>query len=105
MLIIDDFPADNNNSASFKVKTKIQGRIEEDDDTKNVKIRVPLKNKRLFRRTLEMPLINCEISLILTWFNICFIIDNPVNGQEATFTVTDTELYVPVVTLFKVYAK
>ena len=52
-----------------------------------------------------MPLINCEISLILTWSNICFILDNPVNGQEATFTVTDTELYVPVVTLFKVYAK
>ena len=45
MLIIDDFPAHNNNGASFKVKTKIQGRIEEeDDDTKNVKIRVPLKN-------------------------------------------------------------
>ena len=44
MLIIDDFPADNNNSASIKDKTKIQGRIEEDDDTKNVKIRVPLKN-------------------------------------------------------------
>ena len=44
MLIIDDFPADNNNSDSFKVKTKIQGRIEEDDDTKNFKIRVPLKN-------------------------------------------------------------
>ena len=106
MLIIDDFPAHNNNGASFKVKTKIQGRIEEeDDDTKNVKIRVPLKNIRLFRRTLEMPLINCETSLILTWSNICFIIDNPVDGQEATFTITDTELYVPVVTLFKVYAK
>ena len=93
-------------STLFKVKTKIQGRIEEeDDDTKNVKIRVSLKNVRLFRRTLEMQLINCETVLILTWSNICFIIDNPVDGQEATFTITDTELYVPVVTLFKVYAK
>ena len=63
---------------------------------------MPLKNLRHFWRTLEMPLINCETSLILTWSNICFIIDNPVDGQELTFTftITDTELYVPVVTLF-----
>ena len=31
---IADFPANNNNRASFKFKTKIAGRIEEDDDTK-----------------------------------------------------------------------
>ena len=40
---IADFPADNNNSASFKFKTKMEGKIEENDDTKNVRIRVPLK--------------------------------------------------------------
>ena len=40
---ITDLPADNNNSVSFKFKTKIAGRIEEEnDDTKNVKTRVPL---------------------------------------------------------------
>ena len=39
---IADFPADNNNSASFKYKTKIAG-ITENDGIKNVKIRVPLK--------------------------------------------------------------
>ena len=39
---IADFPADNNNSASFKFKTKIGSRIG-DDGTENVKIRVPLK--------------------------------------------------------------
>ena len=39
---IADFPADNNNSVSFKYKTKIAGRIGV-DGTKNVKIRVPLK--------------------------------------------------------------
>ena len=40
---ISDLPADNNNSVLFKFKTKIAGRIEkEDDDTKNVKTRVPL---------------------------------------------------------------
>ena len=46
-----------------------------------------------------MPLINCEINLILTWSNRCFIIDNPIAGQEPTFKITDTKLYVPVVTL------
>ena len=35
----------------------------------------------------------------LTWSNRYFIIDNPIAGQERTFTITDTELYVLVVTL------
>ena len=46
-----------------------------------------------------MPLINCEINLILTWSANCFIIDDPVNNQMPTFELTDTKLYVPVVTL------
>ena len=46
-----------------------------------------------------MPLISCEINLILTSPNRCFIIDNPIAGQEPTFTITDTKVYVPVVTL------
>ena len=96
---IADFPADNNNSASFKFKTKTACRIDENDDTKNVKIRVPLKYLSNFWRTLEMPLINCEINLILTWSNRCLIIDNPITDQEPTFTIIDTKLYVHVVTL------
>ena len=95
---IGDFPTDNNNSASFKYKTKITGSIE-NDGTKNVKIRVLLKYFTNFWRTLEMTLINCDINLILTWSARCFIIDPPIDGQEATFTITDTKLYVPVVTL------
>ena len=39
---IADFPANNNNSASFLFKTKVAGRTE-NDGTKNVKIRSPLK--------------------------------------------------------------
>ena len=35
--------------------------------TKNPEIIVPLKYLSNFWRTLEMPLINCEINLILTW--------------------------------------
>ena len=77
---ITDFPADNNNGASFKYKTKITGRIES-DGTKNVKIRIPLKYLSNFWRTLEMPLFNCEINLILTWSARCFIIDAPIDGS------------------------
>ena len=66
---------------------------------KNVKIRVPLKYLSNFWRTLEMPLINCEINLILTWSNRCFMIDNSSDDQVPTFRITDTKLNVPVVTL------
>ena len=91
------FPANNNNSALFKFKTKLAGRIG-NNGTKNVK-RETLKYLSNFWRALEMPLINCEINFILIWSNRCFIIDNPISGQEPTFTITDTKLYVPVVTL------
>ena len=46
-----------------------------------------------------MPLINCEIELILTWSRNCVIIYTDVNNQVPTFTITETNLYVPVVTL------
>ena len=46
-----------------------------------------------------MKLINCEINLILNWSANCFIIDAPVENQTPKFTMTDTKLYVPVVTL------
>ena len=48
---IADFPADDNNSASFEFKTKIAGRTG-NDGTKDVKIRVPLKYLKNFWRTL-----------------------------------------------------
>ena len=46
-----------------------------------------------------MPLINCEINLILTWSDRCFIIDNPIDDQAPLFKITGTKLYVPVETL------
>ena len=82
----------------FKFKTKTVGRTG-NGGTKNVRIRVPLKYLSGLWRTLEMALINCEINLILTWSDRCFIIDNPIDDQVPTFTITDTKLYIPVVTL------
>ena len=60
----DDNLAD---SKSFKSKIKITGKTPVDDDEKDVEIMVPLKYLSNFWRTLEMPLINCEVSLFLTW--------------------------------------
>ena len=62
--------------------------------TKDVKIMVPLKYLSNFWRTLEMPLINCDINLILTWSANFFIIEAPIANQIPTFRITDTKLYV-----------
>ena len=59
---IIDFPANNNNSTSFKFKQQITGQTE-NDGTKDVEIMVSIKYLSHFWRTLEMFLINCEISL------------------------------------------
>ena len=55
------------NSESFKSKIKITGKTPANDNEKDVEIMVPLKYLNNFWRTLEMPLINCEVNLILTW--------------------------------------
>ena len=60
---------------------------------------VLLKYLSNFWRTLEMPLINCEINLILTWSSSCVIVSTNNVIQNATFAISDTRLYVPVVTL------
>ena len=46
-----------------------------------------------------MPLINCEVALILTSSTNCVIIYTNVNNQVPTLTITETNLYVPIVTL------
>ena len=88
----------NNTTDSFKFKAKITGQTG-DDGTKDVEIMVPLKYLSNFWRTLEMPLINCEVNLILTWSSTCVLIATNIPNQNATFAITDTKLYVPVVTL------
>ena len=63
-----DDPNDNlTDSESFKSKVKITGKTPNNGNTKDVEIIVPLKYLSNFWRTLEMPLINCEVELILTW--------------------------------------
>ena len=43
-----------------------------------------------------MPLINCEVELLLTWSKYCVITNSEGEGK---FCITETKLYVPVVTL------
>ena len=75
-----------------------------------------MKHLSNFWRSLDMPLINCEAFLTLTWSQNCVLTniathtaraaqgDNPakpaINAPtNTTFQITDTKLYVPVVTL------
>ena len=89
---------ENNTTDSFKFKAKITGQTG-NNGTKDVEIMVPLKYLSNFWRTLEMPLIKCEVNLILTWSSNCVLIATAVPNQAETFAITDTKLYVPVVTL------
>ena len=102
-----DIPAVNNNgdivdfngtnatdSFNFKTgQTNNNGRID------NVEIMVPLKSLSNFWRALEMRLINCEVNLILIWSTNCVIVYTNVANQVPTSEITETNLYVSVVTL------
>ena len=90
--------SEDNTTDSFKFKAKITGESG-NGGTKDVEIMVPLKYLSNFWRTLEMPLINCEVNLILTWSSNCVLIATAIQYQAVTFEITDTKLYVPVVTL------
>ena len=46
-----------------------------------------------------MTLIDCEVNLVLTWYANCIIVYTDVLNQGVTFTITETKLHVPVVTL------
>ena len=101
-------------SDSFNFKTSLTGELEGNDTEKDFEIAIPLKYLSNFWRNLDMPLINCEVSLTLSWHENCVItskatrkaggtaaaplvaINNPTN---AVFEITDCKLYVPVVTL------
>ena len=61
-------------SNSFKFKSRFLANTNERGII-NAKIAVPLKYLGNFLRTFKMPLINCEINLILTWSASCIIFE------------------------------
>ena len=101
----------SSNSESFKYKANIIGKTPEDNDSlTDTKTVIPLKYLSNFWRALNIQLINCRVELILTWSNKYVLIDMTVDADVdpaivapsgATFKITDTKLYVPVVTLSK----
>ena len=84
-------PNDNlPDSESSKSKIKITGNTPAAGKTKDVEILVPLNYLSNFWRTIEMPLIDCEVNLILTWSSTCFITNYTGAG---IFAITDTKLF------------
>ena len=59
---------------------------------------VPLKYLSNFGRTLEIPSFNCEINILLTWSEECIIVTGDYGDTKPKFAITDTKLYVPVMT-------
>ena len=121
-----DEPSDSlsSDSESFKYKTSITGnpynidkRITDDDDNEvdnpeydankvgknGTEVVIPLKCLSNFWRSLNIPLINCELELILTWSKNCILADITVRDAEGDdpaiiaptrleFKITDTRL-------------
>ena len=59
-----------------------------------------------FWRSLEMPLINCKVELKFRWTKHCVLaaagtlnVNGNNDGNNIIFTIKDTKLYDPVVTL------
>ena len=65
------------NSESFDYKASfMENGVTHNNLTKNdIKVVIPLKHISNFWRSLNIPLINCEKELILTWFKNCVLID------------------------------
>ena len=83
------------NSTSFKYKLSFLPAGNNNGVFENVKIAVPLKYLSNFWRSLEMSLINCKVHLELSWTKNC-VMSNVVG--VTTFKITNTKLYVPIVT-------
>ena len=111
----------SSNSESFKYKTSITGNTynvgvgEAGYDANKVgknetEVVIPLKHLSNFWRALNIPLINCEIELVLNWSKNCVLADMTANAAAnpaivaptvLEFELKEAKLYVPVVTLSK----
>ena len=60
---------------------------------------VSLKYLSNFWRTLEIPLIDCEINLQLKYSEKCILVTGTAVNQVPKFKITNTKFYVPAVTL------
>ena len=118
-IVKDDIVNINDNASngkSFKYKAKIVRKIPERParsgnpgngnrppqpavPTLNVEVTIPLKYLSSFWRFLDLPLINCETKIDLTWKTYCILLEHHNNITGVNFMITSTKLYVPVVTV------
>ena len=94
-----DVDLKNNNSSSLKYKSSFIGDNDADEANRKkegVKLVIPLKYLNNFQRSLEIPLINRKVEFSLKWYENCILSSSE---TAATFTITDTKIYVPIVTL------
>ena len=106
-------------SKSFEYKTKTIGSTSNDNNILDAEVAIPLKYLSNFWKSLDFPLIKCEIELDLRWTKNCVISEisrtdrvasnknaNPSVSEvaatattEAKFQVNNVKIYVSVVTL------
>ena len=112
-----------NQGILFKYKTSIQGNTynigagKEGRDANKVgknktELVIPLKHLSNFWKSLNIPLIDCDVELISSWSKNCVLADMTVRAVQGDnpaivaptgleFKITNTKLYVQVVTLSK----
>ena len=66
----------------------------------NDKVVIPLKHLSNFWRNLNIPLINCEVELILTWFKICVLIGKLTRDTDYDAPI-DRKIGIPENAIFK----
>ena len=92
-----DEPNDHlTDSEPFQSKINTTGNTPADDNENNIEIIVQFTYLSNIWRTLEMLLINYKVNFILTWPSTCVITNSTGAG---TFAITNTKLYIPVLTL------
>ena len=89
----------DDNAHSFKYKASIIGNFETNGTKNGVKLAVSLKYLSNFWRSLDMPLINCKIELLLKWIENCVLTSAAIGANadatgadSATFKITDAKL-------------
>ena len=65
----------------------------------NIESAIPIKYLSSFWRSLDLPLMNSEAELNLSWTKDCALIGHHNNITGLNFMITSTKLYVPVATL------
>ena len=107
---IDNLDDNASDGQLFEYKTKIVGnRLERPGNerdanrppvlTLHVEVTIPLKYLSNFWKSLDLPLINCEKELDLSWTKDCVLIEQNNNITGVNFVITSTTLYFPVVSL------